>query len=102
MRVPSCLQRLFTRDAGEPRDAVASLLVAAREDPTLHRQLLALLRAPALQRASILGTARHEMELRGEPAAYCAALAVLASDEGARLALQALGASLPTGELKRD
>lgn len=78
--------------AADHRDAIATLLLVAREDPALRRQLLALLHAPALQRTSILNTALHEMELRGEPAAARAAFTVLASDAGAALALRALTA----------
>lgn len=90
MRVWSKLARLVTRSTRDPRDSLAALVVAAKEDEALRRQLLALLRAPALQRASILNTALHEMELRGEPAAARAAFAVLIDDAGATAALQAL------------
>lgn len=93
MRVLPKLARLVARPPRDPRDALAALLVAAKEDPALSRQLLALLQAPALQRASILNTALHEMELRGEPAAARAVFAVLASESGAAAALRALTAT---------
>ena len=71
-----------------PGDALATLLLAAKEDQEFRRRLEFLLRLPALQRQSLVNTGLHEMEVRGEPAEARAAFAVLATEEGAALALR--------------
>lgn len=75
----------------ESREAFARLLRAAQEDAAFRRQVLFLLRTSPLQRQSVVNTALHEMELRGEPADVRAAFALLASDEGAKVAREVLG-----------
>jgi hypothetical protein len=74
------------------RDALGRLLLAAQEDAALRRQLLFLLRAPSLQRESLVNTAVHEMTLRGESADARTAFALLGSEQGARVALDFLQA----------
>jgi len=73
-----------------PADAFAVLLVAAKEDDEFRRRLEFLLRLPALQRASLVNTGLHEMEVRGESASARAAFAVLATEDGAAIAMRAL------------
>lgn len=84
------VRQLFRPRAADPGDALATLLRAAQEDAALRLQLLALLRAPPLQRESMVHTAVHEMALRGEPAEVRAAFAVLATEAGAKTALAVL------------
>lgn len=80
------------RGAREPDapEAVARLLLAAREDEALRKRLLFILRAPKLQRESLVNTALHEMALRGESKEDRRAFAALGTDEGARAALALL------------
>lgn len=77
--------------ADDPGDALARLLIAAKEDSEFRRQVLAILRVPTAERASLINTALHEMRLRGESEAACAAFATLATEEGAKVALRVLG-----------
>lgn len=76
--------------ATDPGHELATLLLAARDDAALRRQLLFLLRAPPWQRQSLVNTAIHEMTLRGEPRDARAAFALLVTDEGAKAALAIL------------
>ncbi len=82
--------RAKTRPPTDPGPALTTLLLATRDDAVFRRQLLFLLRAPSLQRQSLVNTAIHEMTLRGEPPAARAAFALLATDEGAKAALEFL------------
>jgi len=77
--------------ADDPGDALARLLIAAKEDSGFRRQVLAILRVPTVQRASLINTALHEMRIRGESEAACAAFATLATEDGAKMALRVLG-----------
>ncbi len=77
--------------ADDPGEALARLLIAAKEDSGFRRQVLAILRVPTAERASLINTALHEMRLRGESEAACAAFATLATEEGAKVALRVLG-----------
>lgn len=90
MKFTDRLRQFFRRREADPGDALATLLRAAQEDTALRFQLLALLRAPKLQRESMVHTAVHEMSLRGEPAEVRAAFGVLATDAGAKTALAVL------------
>lgn len=74
-------------DAGE---TLARLLLAAKEDLAFRQRVLSLLRLPAAQREPLIHSAVHEMRLRGEPEAACAAFATLAAKEGAAAALRYL------------
>lgn len=80
------------RLAGSAVDEIGALLRAAATDSVLRGQILVLARLPAFQRASLVGSAVHEMTLRGEPAATRAAFGLLATDEGAAAALKFLSA----------
>ena len=73
-----------------PADTLATLVLAANEDEEFLRRVQFLLRLPAVQRESLVHTGLHEMEIRGEPASARAAFAVLATEEGAAIALRAL------------
>lgn len=84
------VRRWFRSREEDPREVLASLLLAAREDQALRRQVLFVLEAPPLQRASLINTAVHEMTLCGESAAAQAAFAFLATEAGARAAREAL------------
>ena len=66
------------------------LLLAAREDPAFGAQLTALLGRPRREREPLIRTALHEMELRGEDAAACAAFGRLVDDATAERALRLL------------
>ncbi len=71
-------------------DEIALLMLAAKEDETLRKQILFLIQAPATHRRSLVNNALHEMELRGEPESARAAFAILGTDEGAKAALDCL------------
>lgn len=49
-----------------------------------------LLQLPSGQRASLVNTALHEMELRGEPRPLREAFAILATESGANAALRVM------------
>jgi hypothetical protein len=86
----SKLRRLFSGPAGDHREEIARLLIAAREDEAFGQRVRFLLRLPGPQRTSLVNTALHEMTLRGEPQSLREAFAVLATDTGAAAALRAL------------
>jgi hypothetical protein len=71
-------------------DALATLIIAATEDPAFRKRLLFILRLPQSQRAPLIKTAVDEMRLRGEPADIRAAFLMLADEESARTALRLL------------
>ena len=82
-------------DSSDPRvnashEEFTSLLLAARNDRAFRSELLALARMPTFQRQSLVNTALHEMALRGESRSIRAAIALLATDEGARIAIESL------------
>jgi len=86
----SALFSAVSRHDQSPADALATLLVAAKDDEEFRRSLEFLLRLLALQRASLVSTGLHEMEIRGESASARAAFAVLATEDGAAIAMRAL------------
>ena len=90
MRLISKLRGLIGWREEDPREVLAQLLLATKDDPAFRHELLSLLQAPAAQRQSLVNTALHEMMLRGEPNGARAAFAMLATDEGARVALEVL------------
>jgi hypothetical protein len=78
------------RDDLSAADMLATLLLAARDDEKFRRQLELILQLPAAQRESVVNTGLHEMAIRGESAEARAAFAVLATEDGARIAMQML------------
>jgi len=87
------LQKLRQWISGPPtdgRDALASLILAARADDSFRAQLVTVLRLPQSQRGPLISTALEQMAIRGEPAVAREAFRILATDEGAKQALQAL------------
>ncbi len=84
------LRRWFSGPAGDYREEIARLLLAAREDEAFGRQVRNLLSLPGPQRTALVNTALHEMALRGEPPSLREAFAILATDEGAAAALRVL------------
>lgn len=79
-------QRPLGQVSGAAGDVLARLLLEAAEDARLRTQILFLLNLPPKQRESLVNSAVEEMKLRGEPAEFRAAFAVLATEEGARTA----------------
>lgn len=73
-------------------EALARLILAAAEDAAFRKRLVAVLRLPLSQREPMIRTAVDTMRLKGEPADVRAAFMTLSSDEGARVALELLGA----------
>ena len=86
------LRKLIHGREESPTDVIARLLLAAKEDDAFRQRILFLLQAPAAQRQSLVNSALHEMSMRGEPQNVRAAFAILATDEGARTALNVLKA----------
>jgi hypothetical protein len=72
------------------KDALASLVFAAREDAAFRKRVLLVLNLPARDRESLVRTAVEEMERFGEPAALRAAFLALATPEGAEVAAKAM------------
>lgn len=89
------LLRRAHRNGNGGEDALAALVMAAREDHTFRRRLILVLRLPLSQRQPLLHTAIEEMRLRGEPVAARLAFATVASEEGARTALKLLECRRP-------
>ena len=87
--IPQALA-LLTQKEEEPGDVITSLLLAAKNNPELRQQLVFLLSAASVHRQSLINTALHQMERQGEPRSVRAAFALLASDEGAKTALNVL------------
>ncbi|HVU35926.1 MAG TPA: hypothetical protein VHE61_20970 [Opitutaceae bacterium] len=75
---------------GGGADALAALILAARDDREFRARLLVLLRLPGAQREPLIRTAVDEMRLRGEPADAQCAFRRLSTDEGARIARELL------------
>lgn len=92
MRLLGRIRQLFQPRERDSTEELAQLLLAARDDEAFRQQLIGWLRAPAWQRQSLLHTALHEMELRGEPPSVRSAFVRLATDEGAKTALAILSA----------
>jgi hypothetical protein len=90
MNIIAQIRKAFRDAEDEPGEMLASLLLAAKDDPALRDGILALITAPVGQRESMINTALHEMRLRGESAAACAAFATLATEEGAKAAWRVL------------
>jgi hypothetical protein len=93
--MPEILDKIrawISGSAPDGRDALASLVLAAREDAEFREQLLFVLRLPPTQRGPLIATALEQMTLRGEPAVARAAFRVLSTEEGARQAIQAIEA----------
>lgn len=77
----------MSRDSSEE---LATLILAAQDDPDFRRRLLALLRLPKIHREPLLRTAVDEMTIRGESVESRAAFLQLADDEVAGRALALL------------
>ena len=71
-------------------DTLATLIVAATEDPAFKKRLIFVLQLPQSHRGPLIKTAVDEMRLRGEPADIRAAFLMLADEESARTALRLL------------
>lgn len=82
----------WRRQSSDGLDELASLILAARDDPAFREQLVFILKLPRTQRQPLIHTAVEEMRLRGEPTAACAAFSALANDTNAQAALRLLNA----------
>mgnify|MGYP000026476838 CR=1 FL=1 len=71
------------RPADGATDALARLILAARESSEFRSELRLLLNLPEKQRAPLVLTAVEEMKMKGEPPEICAAFSILATPEGA-------------------
>jgi hypothetical protein len=95
------LKRLVSRHGDDPTDVIARLLISANEDDALRRRMLFLLQSPTMHRQSLVNTALDEMKLRGEPENVRAAFALLATDNGAKIALSILDAQEGQRQMSR-
>ena len=86
------IREWFGARGPDGRDALASLVLAAREDAAFREQLLVVLRLPRTQREPLITTALEQMALRGEPSFAREAFRILSTDAGARQAIRALEA----------
>jgi hypothetical protein len=86
----TCLADRVRRRPDDGGDALASLIMAAREDPGFRAKLVAVLKLPLAQRESLVATAIEEMRIRNESAAVRRAFARLCTEEGAKTALELL------------
>ncbi len=90
MSLLSKLRRLISSPAGDYREEIALLLLAAREDEAFGQRVRLLLNLPGPQRTALVNTALHEMALRGEAESLREAFAILSTDGGAASALRVL------------
>jgi hypothetical protein len=90
VNILASLQKAFGLSDEDSGDVLARLLMAAKEDAAFRQRILSLLQVPVAQREPLVNTAVHEMQLRGEPPAACAAFATLGTDAGAKVALRIL------------
>ena len=74
-------------------DSLATLILAARENDKLKRELKFLLSLPESQRTPLVLTAVEEMKMRGEPPEICEAFSILATAAGAAAATKAIDQS---------
>jgi hypothetical protein len=88
-RISQSLASLVQREE-DPRDVIASLLLAAQDDSELRQQLLFFLRTSSVHRKSLAATALGQMKVQRESESVRTAFATLASDEGAKTALDVL------------
>ena len=90
----SLIDHLRRQLRGEPedpmQDALATLVVAAREDEAFRQRVLWVLSLPADQREPLVRSAVAEMALRGEPGPIRAAFLSLATEAGAQQAARAI------------
>jgi hypothetical protein len=76
-------------------EAIARLVLAAREDAAFRWRLESVLRLPSHHRQSLLNDAVRQMTLKGEPEDLRAAFSILATDDGAAIALKAINQETP-------
>jgi hypothetical protein len=81
---PSGESRDSTDD--DVQDALAQLVLAAREDEAFRRQILLVLDLPRPQRESMVRSAVDAMRINGEPTALRTAFLALATQRGAEAA----------------
>ncbi len=81
--VDRIIRRIRGEDEEAVQDALANLVLAAREDEAFRQRLMLVLELPAEQRESLVRSAVEDMKLRGEPAAIRAAFLALATAEAA-------------------
>ena len=77
------LGRLQRSQEDAAKDTLASLVLAAREDPAFKQRVMLVLNLPAKDREPLVRTAVEEMERRGEPVDARAAFLALAAPGGA-------------------
>lgn len=90
MTLLSKFRSLFGTNKDDGLDEITSLMLAAKEDEKLRKQILFLVSAPTIHRQSMVASALDEMKRRGESKCYRAAFALLGTDEGAKAALELL------------
>ena len=90
MNLSAAIKNFVGSKEDDPCEVMATLLLAAKEDATLRTSILCLLHTPPAQRESLINTALHQMQLRGESAGNCAAFAMLGTESGAKTALAVL------------
>ena len=81
---------LSFREASGALEDIATLMLAARENPELKLEIEGLLSLPDTSRAALVHTAVEEMKMKGEPASVRAAFTLLSTPEGAAAAREAL------------
>ncbi len=81
--VDRIVRPLRGEDEAAAQDALADLVLAAREDEAFRQRVMFVLKLPTEQRESLVRSAVEEMTMRGEPAAMRAAFLVLSTSEGA-------------------
>jgi hypothetical protein len=75
----------------EVQEALAHLVLAAREDAAFRRQILLVLDLPRSQREAMVRTAVEAMRIKGEPEALRTAFLALATPPGAEAAARLIG-----------
>jgi len=80
----------FSASSVGDNEAFVKLIQVAREDSGIHQTLVAILSMDPFQRKSALGSLLEDMQLRGAPKKFIAAIANLKDDTVAKRALALL------------
>jgi hypothetical protein len=89
MRVFDKIFRFSTESVGD-NEAFVKLIQVAKEDSTIHKTLVSILSMDPFQRKSAIGSLIEDMQLKGAPKKFVAAIANLRDDKVADKALAIL------------
>ena len=89
MRVFDKIFGFSTKSVGD-NEAFVKLIQVAKEDSNIHKTLVSILSMDPFQRKSAIGSLIEDMQLKGAPKIFVAAIANLRDDKVADRALEIL------------